>query len=130
MAEEELIPLKREVVLSALVDDPTSITSIACLRISLPYSVFFDGFGLYRNKYQSLKSMYITPAGLDIDQQSKLSHIFAFIIGPFESDKLNMAACMAANGITMEAGKMLVLESGQFPSQIHLFLYLFTSHMN
>lgn len=97
-------------------------------RISLPFSVFLDGFGLYRNAYHSLKGMYITPAGLDVDNRTHLSNMFVLMIGPFGTHELNMTACLQDDGIEMGAGRVLTLETGDRVF-VTAFPLLFTGDM-
>lgn len=125
-AEAELITLSRDVVLSSFVDNGTLYPDIT--RVSLPFSVFLDGFGLYRNAYHSLKGMYITPAGLEVDNRTRLSNMFVLMIGPFGTHELNMAACLEVDGISMGAGKVLTLESGN-RIFVTAFPLLFTGDM-
>lgn len=97
-------------------------------KISVRYSVFLDWFGLYRNAYHSLKGMYITPAGLDVDNRTLLNNMFVLMIGPFGSHKLDMATCLQPNGIAMGAGKNLTLEIGERVF-VTAFPLLFTGDM-
>lgn len=97
-------------------------------KISIPFSVFLDGFGLYRNAYHSLKGMYITPAGLDVDNRTTLNNLFVLMIGPFGTHELNMAACLQPDSIAMAAGKDLILETGERVF-VTAFPLLFTGDM-
>lgn len=97
-------------------------------KISIPFSVFLDGFGHYRNAYHSLKGMCITPAGLDVDNRTILNNLFVLMIGPFGDHELNMAACLQPDSIAMGVGKDLILESGEQVS-VTAFPLLFTGDM-
>lgn len=97
-------------------------------KISIPFSVFLDRFGLYRNAYHSLKGMYITPAGLDVDNRTSLNNLFVLMIGPFGTNELNMAACLQPDSIAMGAGKDLILETGERVF-VTAFPLLFTGDM-
>lgn len=113
IAELELITLTRDYVLSNLVNggQPTlnSVTE-GTRRVSLPYSAFLDGFGLYRNAYHSLKGMYITPAGLDVDSRTQLGNMFVLMIGPFGSSEQGMAECLTEDSNRIGGGYVLRLE--------------------
>lgn len=117
-AESELITLTRAYVLSNFVNGgiPTlgsNSTSPHTRRVSLPYSVFLDGFGLYRNAYHSLKGMYVTPAGLDVDSRTQLGNMFVLMIGPFGSSEKGMAECLAQDSNKVGQGFRLQLDSGE-----------------
>jgi len=51
--------------------------------ISLPYLLYEDEFGLYRNMYRSLLGIYLTPAGLSAREQTQRSNIFPITLGLF-----------------------------------------------
>ncbi|KAI5838707.1 hypothetical protein DFP73DRAFT_599637 [Morchella snyderi] len=119
-AESELIHLTRDAVIS-------SFAQHRC--ISVPFSVFLDGFGLYRNAYHSLKGMYVTPAGLSVDKRTSLSNMYVLMIGPFGTHELNMAACIEKDSLSMGAGRLMTLESGSEPVFITAFPLLFTGDM-
>ncbi|KAH0604137.1 uncharacterized protein H6S33_007168 [Morchella sextelata] len=83
-AENELIHLTREYVLNTLVAKEGAVRR----HMSVQFSTFLDGFGLYRNAYPSLKGMYITPAGLDYNSRSQMANMFVLMLGPFGSNEL------------------------------------------
>ncbi|KAI5839358.1 hypothetical protein DFP73DRAFT_598623 [Morchella snyderi] len=117
-AELELITLTRAYVLSNLVNGgiPTlgsNSLSPHTRRVSLPYSVFLDGFGLYRNAYHSLKGMYVTPAGLDVPSHTQLGNMFVLMIGPFGSSEKGMAEWLAQDSNKVGQGFRLQLDSGE-----------------
>lgn len=80
--------------------------------MSLPSSTFLNGFGLYRNAYHGLKGMYITPAGLDIENHTQLGIMFVLMIGPFGCIELDMAACLRRDSQVIGKGFHTTLESG------------------
>lgn len=126
IAETELIQMSRAVVLAKLVSTGGALDT---QRIaSVPFSVFLDGFGLYRNAYKSLKGMYVTPAGLDVDSRSHLSNMFVLMIGPFGATELSMASCLAEDSRKMGVGEQLTLFTGEKVTVI-AFPLLFTGDM-
>lgn len=133
MAEGELIYLTREYVLSSLVADtrksmePAGGTKIT-RHVSLPFVTFLDGFGLYRNAYHSLKGMYITSAGLDVDHRTQLANMFVLMMGPFGCSELDMAACLREDSRAVGSGFHTTLESGE-PVFVVSFPIMFTGDM-
>ncbi|KAI5836953.1 hypothetical protein DFP73DRAFT_532340 [Morchella snyderi] len=110
LAETELIKLTRAYVLENMISTSTANTP---RRISVPYSVFLDGFGLYRNAYYSLKGMYMTPAGMNIHDRARLNNMVVLMIGPFGSHEQQMAACLEIDAIAIGRGIKLTLDSGE-----------------
>lgn len=107
-----------------MADKPDTVPT----KISIPSSIFLDGFGLYRNAYHSLEAMYITPTGLDVNNRTLLNNVFVLMNGPFGSHELDMATCLQPEGITMGAGKNLTLEAGE-QVFVTVFPLLFTGDM-
>ncbi|KAI1822541.1 hypothetical protein F4861DRAFT_540927 [Xylaria intraflava] len=54
--------------------------------ISLPFQMFIDAFGLYRNMYRSLLGVYLTPEFFAPELRSKRSNIFPLTLGPHGAD--------------------------------------------
>lgn len=95
-AEPELIHLTHEYVLSSLVaktGKSTSKDSEQIKHVPLPFLAFLNRFRLYRDAYYSLKGMYITPAGLNVENRTQLANMFVLMIGPFGCSELDMAGC-------------------------------------
>ncbi|KAI5846335.1 hypothetical protein DFP73DRAFT_593398 [Morchella snyderi] len=121
IAEQELAVLTRDYVLNNMFTVPDNDNGTQSdtarpnqlRRISIPYSVFLDGFGLYRNAYYSLKGMYITPTGLDEYERSRLYNMYVLMIGPFGSNEQQMAKCVEENAHIMGRGTCIRLESGE-----------------
>ncbi|OJD21432.1 hypothetical protein ACJ73_07228 [Blastomyces percursus] len=75
-------PIRAELEISAHGRD--LLENIFCSDIqviSLPYQLFVDGFGLYRNMYRSSMSFYMIPA-LSAVERSKRNNIFTLTFGP------------------------------------------------
>ncbi|RYC59161.1 hypothetical protein CHU98_g7042 [Xylaria longipes] len=54
--------------------------------ISLPFQMFLDAFGLYRNMYVSLTGIYLTPEFFTTELRSRRSNTFPLTLGPHGSD--------------------------------------------
>lgn len=80
-------------------------------RISIPYSIFLDVFGLYRNAYYSLKGMYITPAGMDAEQRTRLYNVL--MISPFSPNETEIAGCLEMDELHIRQGCATKLDSGE-----------------
>ncbi|KAI5839754.1 hypothetical protein DFP73DRAFT_529914 [Morchella snyderi] len=122
LAELELKELTRNYVLQHMVEYPVHASGSSGVgsgtggnlrRISIPYSIFLDGFGLYRNAYYSLKGMYITPAGMNLSERTRLYNMNVLMIGPFGSNEQQMAACLQRDAIPIGKGVKMVLDSGE-----------------
>ncbi|KAI5839594.1 hypothetical protein DFP73DRAFT_598577 [Morchella snyderi] len=97
-------------------------------RISLPFSLFLDGFGLYRNAYHSIKGMYVTPAGLSYRERERLFNLFVLMIGPFGANEQEMAACLRSDSVNIGGGCAMRLYSGELVL-VTAFPLLFTGDM-
>lgn len=69
--------------------------------VSLPYTTFLDGFGLYRNSYHSLAGLYITPAALPRERREKLHNVFVHMIGPFGSSEHDISNAIKPDCLRM-----------------------------
>lgn len=49
---------------------------------SVPFSLFIDDFGIFRNTYRALKAFYVTPAGLPYPERRKLANTFTLTLRP------------------------------------------------
>ncbi|KAI5839645.1 hypothetical protein DFP73DRAFT_598240 [Morchella snyderi] len=131
-AENELLELGREYVLQNMVNVPVNPNAPnnpdRIRRVSVPFSLFLDGFGLYRNAYHSIKGMYITPAGLDVYQRERLSNVYVLMLGPFGSSEVEMASCLERDGIETGRGKSIKLYTGE-TIFLTAFPLLFTGDM-
>lgn len=140
MIEIEIHKLTRKYMLDNMViltngqDLPGSLKKVSThpavglRRISIPFSVFLDGFGLYRNVYQSLKGMYVTPAALSIYERKRLINLFVLMIGMFRCNEVKMAACLRQDSVNIGKGIRLTLYSGEVVFAIS-FPLLFTADM-
>lgn len=113
-AEVKLQELTRQYVLTSLVSTPLAGSSTVPIpRVSVPYFIFLDGFGLYRNAYCSLKGMYITPAGMNVSNRTRLYNMYVLMIGPFGSDEDQMANCLKMDALSIGRGHEITLDSGE-----------------
>lgn len=114
IAEEELYYFGRDYILSEFVAPlQTDSSTPTPRRLSVPFTTFLDGFGLYRNAYHSLNGMYVTPASLDIKLRSKLQNVYVLMIGPFGCDEKEMAKCLEREALASGSGYKTTLLSGE-----------------
>lgn len=85
-AETELQHLGREHIIREFVGEG---------RISVPFTIFMDGFGLYRNAYHSLQGVYIQPANLDESARFTLQNMWVLMLGVFGGNDQDIASCLA-----------------------------------
>ncbi|OJD09538.1 hypothetical protein ACJ73_10244, partial [Blastomyces percursus] len=69
--------------------------------ISLPYQLFIDGFGLYRNMYRSLMGFYMIPA-LSAVERSKRNNIFSLTFGPHSTNFPDTIAALSHGLSTLD----------------------------
>ncbi|KAI1350743.1 hypothetical protein F5Y01DRAFT_325814 [Xylaria sp. FL0043] len=50
--------------------------------ISLPFQMFIDGFGLYRNMYRSLMGIYLTPEFFPPELRNRRASVYPLTLGP------------------------------------------------
>ncbi|KAI1828553.1 hypothetical protein F4861DRAFT_534975 [Xylaria intraflava] len=60
--------------------------------VSLPFQMFIDAFGLYRNMYRSLMGVYLTPEFLPPQLRSRRANIFPLTLGPHGADLTDVLA--------------------------------------
>lgn len=136
--EIEIDKLTREYVLANLVGEPSVVRTSPSItpaivpgspdstresyhilptaglrRVSLSFSVFLDGFGLYWNAYHSLKGIYITAAGFDSQERERLINLFVLMIGLFGCGEAEMPPCLQQESRTSGKGLILQLSSGE-----------------
>ncbi|KAL9036395.1 MAG: hypothetical protein Q9180_004325 [Flavoplaca navasiana] len=54
--------------------------------ISLPYLLFLDGFGLYRNSYRSMMGVYLMLGSLSFSERMRRVNVFPLTLGPHGSN--------------------------------------------
>lgn len=121
-AEQELLDFGREQALKQFVIGEER-------RVSIPVTIFIDGFGLYRNSYKSLQGVYLQPACLDEPGRFTLQNMWVLTIGPFGTDTSQIAKCFEkegnglGGGIKLKNGDILIMFplciTGDMPQQNH-----------
>jgi len=96
-AEQELLDFSREQALKQFVIGKER-------RVSIPVTLFIDGFGLYRNTYKSIQGVYIQPACLDEPGRFTLQNMWVLMIGPFGTDTTQIAKCLEMEGRALGEG--------------------------
>ena len=56
--------------------------------ISLPFLIFLDGFGIFRNNFRTLLAFYLTPANLSFEDRRKVANVFTLALGPYNSEMI------------------------------------------
>ncbi|OJD24751.1 hypothetical protein ACJ73_03882, partial [Blastomyces percursus] len=79
--------------------------------ISLPYQLFIDGFGLYRNMYRSLMGFSMIPA-LRAVERSKRNNIFTLTFGPHGTNFPNAIAALSY-GLSILDCKGVMVDIGE-----------------
>jgi hypothetical protein len=62
--------------------------------ISVPYQLFIDGFGVYRNMYRSIMGIYMIPACLSAADRAKPVNIYPITLGPHGSNFRDVIASL------------------------------------
>jgi hypothetical protein len=71
--------------------------------LSVPYQLFIDGFGLYRNMYRSIMGIYMIPACLTAVERAKETNMYPITLGPHGSNFHDVITALK---------RLAVLESG------------------
>lgn len=125
-AEFELDDMGRKSALSNLVSDGTST---GLKHISVPYTLFLDDFGLYRNAYHSLAGLYIQPACLDEPGRFTLQNMFVLMIGPFGCTINDIATCLQDETVNLGRGIRTTIDPDDSPVILTVFPLCITGDM-
>ncbi|KAI1430444.1 hypothetical protein GGR50DRAFT_702193, partial [Xylaria sp. CBS 124048] len=79
--------------------------------ISLPFQVFIDAFGLYRNMYRTLMGIYLTPEFFPHNLRDKRANIFPLTLGPHGSNFTDVLAGLY-HIKELDSGTTLTLDDG------------------
>lgn len=105
-AEHELCLLGRQYCLETFVQKPGD----SLRRLSIPFTLFLDDFGLYRNTFCRLGGVYIQPAGLDEPNRFSLQNMFVLMVTPFGSSGQDIASCLQEETIPLGQGLRTIVE--------------------
>lgn len=93
--------------------------------ISIPYMLFSDGFGLYRNMYRSLMGVYLIPAGFSSSARSKQSGVFPITLGPHGSEFSEVISRIAKGGLSdLDEGTEIHLNGEKILLTVHGLAFL------
>ena len=95
--------------------DNFDATKSKCL--SLPYLLFLDGFGLYRNSYRSLMGVYLIPASFSSSERMRRVNVFPITLGPHGS---NLNDVLDTLSTLRDIDKGVVLDLPQ-PTRVCIF---------
>jgi hypothetical protein len=82
------------------------------LVYSFPYTMFIDGFGVYRNMYRSIISMYVQFAFLNETERRRQINVFPLSLGPFGADWEDVVRSLT-HLADLESGVEVTLDNGQ-----------------
>ena len=85
--------------------------------LSLPYLLFLDGFGLYRNSYRSLMGVYLLLASFCFKERMRRVNVYPLTLGPHGS---NLNDVLDALSSLRNLDKGVVLELPQ-PTRVCIF---------
>ena len=74
--------------------------------------IFIDGFSIFRNSYRPLAGMYVTPAGLSIEERCCPGRISFLVLGPHSSEFSDEVKCLGSMA-ELEQGLVLTLDDGR-----------------
>jgi len=77
--------------------------------VCLPFTMFIDGFGAWRNAYRTLTGFYITPAGLPHRERFRRSNQFVLTLAPYGSDFDDIVNAMAPFLRALDKGKIVMI---------------------
>lgn len=75
---------------------------------SLPFVLFIDDFGIYRNMYRASKAFYLIPACLPYTERRKIANVFTLCLGPHGANPQDIINALKgsmqslATGLNME----------------------------
>jgi hypothetical protein len=94
-AEHELLDMGRQHILDTFVGPG---------RISLPFTLFLDAFGLHRNVYHQLQGLYMQPANMDAPGRFTMQNCFVLMLGPFGGNDSDIAQCLEDETVPLGRG--------------------------
>ena len=94
--------------------------------ISLPFLLFIDGFGLYRNAYRSLMGVYIQIAAFKFHERMRRANVFSLTLGPHGSNFNDVVNSLHSSLRSFDKG--IVLELPQ-PTRVCAFTLCFLGDM-
>ena len=85
--------------------------------ISLPYLLFLDGFGLYRNSFRTLMGVYLILASFSFSERMRRVNVFPLTLGPHRS---NLNDVLSALLSLRDIDKGILLDLPQ-PTRVCIF---------
>lgn len=94
---------------------------------SLPFMLFVDDFGIFRNAHYSIKGWYVTPASLGYrDRRSPANH-FTLTLGPHGASMDDTVDCLEPGLQLLANGTMLNINGVEY--QVRAFPFCLTGDM-
>ncbi|EFW13347.1 conserved hypothetical protein [Coccidioides posadasii str. Silveira] len=77
--------------------------------ISIPFQLFIDGFGLYRNMYRNITGFYMIPAGLNDSERRRRNNVYTIALGPHATNFPDVVEALAPGLQAVERGFDIVV---------------------
>lgn len=78
--------------------------------LCMPQMTFVDGFGLYRNMYQSLLGFYLIPSNLTLREETRVANIFLITLGPQGLKLEQTLKCLKPAFLKVDKGLQIYLD--------------------
>lgn len=72
--------------------------------ISIPFQLFIDGFGLYRNMYRNIIGFYFIPAGLKAPDRRRRNNIYTISFGSYATNFPDVVRALSLRFQAIENG--------------------------
>ena len=95
--------------------------------VSMPFIMFVDGFGLYRNMYRSLMGFYLINAAFSYADRSRPTNIIPLTLGPHGSNMEQVAAALTPSLQKLDRGMELEVDGKK--KFVCGFTFFFTGDM-
>ncbi|KAA6412665.1 MAG: hypothetical protein FRX48_03657 [Lasallia pustulata] len=102
-------PLHAELEIEAYGRDYLAVAFSHSKVISLPFTMFIDGFGLHRTSYRSILGVYIVPAGMTSREQTRRPNVFVLTLGPHGAKPSDVFAVVTSPLSTLDRGTKLTV---------------------
>ena len=86
-----------------------SLSSEIGPSLSMPFFLFIDGFGIFRNTYRSLKGFYLTPASLPYAERRREKNMFTLTLGPHGATMPDIVKSLESELQVFEKGVRIVV---------------------
>ena len=95
--------------------------------LSMPFIMFIDGFGLYRNMYRSLMGFYLINGAFSYAERSRPTNLIPLTLGPHGSNMEQVAAALMPSLRKLDSGMELTVDGKE--KFVCAFTLFFTGDM-